>query len=477
MKTQEEISDKKSGAVVIGQAGENQVSFANIVSDERFLGRGGMGAVMGSKNLKGIVATGKAYKIMPKDLKGFNKIKKRSGKNIKSNKMTSDVYTKFGTNANTNPSNAAGILPVRNFSDGQHDEAYKLSGEALSSKHTTKHHTCKPCSILCGKQGQFDDKNRPVPEFETMGLMGTNLEIFDSNIISKWNWICSELGMDTISTGAILSWVMEATEKGLVKSNLKFGEPKGIEEAILDMGLQRNEFGIEMSKGTRWLSKKYGGEDYAIQVKGMEMAAYEPRGAWGQGLNYATANRGACHLSAYPIALEIYFGLLPAYSTLAKAHFVDFQENLTNIVNSVHTCQFTMFAYVFESPLTKMTPDFLLGNLMTFLPAVAIKLIDFGVYKKLWSTISGYKISSGAFIKAGKRIHVLERYMNTLEGISRKDDTLPGRMLKEGRKSDPKGRVVPLEPMLNKYYKLKGFDNNGIPTAKTLKKLSITPKK
>jgi len=307
--------------------------------------------------------------------------------------------------------------------------------------------------------------------------MGTNLEIFDSNLIAKWNWICSELGMDTISTGAILSWVMEATEKGLLKSNLKFGNPEGIEDAIYDMGLKRTEFGEEMSRGTRWLSKKYGGEDYAIHVKGMEMAAYEPRGAWGQGLNYATANRGACHLSAYPVAMEIYFNLLPAYTTRAKAHFVDFQENLTCIVNSVHTCQFTMFAYIFESPLTKMTPNYLLGKLMTYLPSVAIFLIDFGVYKKLWSTISGIKISSSAFIKAGERIHVLERYMNTLEGISRKDDTLPGRMLKEGRKSDPKKRVVPLKPMLDKYYKLKGFDKNGIPKPKLLKKLSIVTKK
>ncbi len=473
---QKEISDNKSGALVIGPAGEKGVLFANVISGERFLGRGGMGAVFGSKNLKAIIAKGKFYKIVPVDQKGFDKIKKRAAKNIKTNYMTSDVYTKYGTNANLNGSNAANILPIRNFKDGQHEDAYKLSGEAMSNKHSTKHHVCKPCSILCGKKGTFEGETLPVPEFETIGLMGTNLEIFDSNYIAKWNWLCSNLAMDTISTGAVLGWVMEAAEKGLIKSNLKFGSTEGVEDALNEMVEGKTELGRDMAKGTRFLSNKYGGKDFAIQVKGLEMAAYEPRGAYGQGLNYATANRGACHLSSYPIALEIYFNLINPFATYGKAHFVKFQEDLTCLVNSVHTCQFTMFAYVFESLLTKMTPKPILSALMSYLPAIATKLIDYSVYQKLWQTISGMKMSSAAFIKAGERIHVLERYMNTLEGISKKDDTLPDRMLNEGRTSDPLQRVVPLEKMLSKYYKLRKFDENGIPTDELLKKLSIEKK-
>ncbi|OQX63368.1 MAG: aldehyde ferredoxin oxidoreductase [Desulfococcus sp. 4484_241] len=465
-------SDKRTGVLAIGPAGENMVRFANIASGHRFLGRGGMGAVMGSKNLKAVVARGRDYRIRPMDAELFNRVKQRALKYINSNEMTSATYRNYGTRANVNPCNKANILPVNNFSDGSHDMATNISGEEINKNHDTSHSTCKPCSILCGQKGNFGGRELPVPEFETVGLLGSNLGIFDPVQIAEFNRICGEMGMDTISAGGTIAWVMEASEKGLVDTPLRFGDPKSVEKALMDIANMEG-FGKEMAMGTRALSEKYGGKEFAIQVKGLEMAAYDPRGSFGQGLAYAVANRGACHLSAYLIAQEIYFKMLNPRRTYGKPEFVKFFESLTCCVNSLHTCQFTMFAYLLEPPAVKKSPDRLLAFFMQNTPGIAVKLTDFGIYTKLWQSVTGIPMSNSEFLRAGDRIHVLERYMNTQMGISRKDDTLPERLLKEGRKSDPENLVVPLESMLDKYYRLRGYDSNGIPTKETLKKLKI----
>jgi len=268
---------------------------------------------------------------------------------------------------------------------------------------------------------------------------------------------------------------MEAGEKGLLATDLKFGSPQGIAETLLDIARRRSR-GAELADGTRRLAEKYGGREFAINIKGLEMAAYDPRGAWGQGLSYAVANRGACHLSAYVLALEIYFGLLHPDTTRAKPEFVRLFENATCCVNSLQTCQFTMFAYTLESPLTKYTPDPVLAVMMQYLPAVATRLVDFSMYAKFFATVTGIDMSTREFLTAGERIHVLERYMNTREGISRKDDTLPKRMLDEGRRDDPRHLTVPLEPMLARYYRLRGYNNDGIPTGDALDQLGIVAK-
>ncbi len=470
-KVQEILTGKKKGMLVIGTAGENLVKYANVASGHRFLGRGGMGAVLGSKNIKAIVATGGKYKICPVNKKEFDKLKKRSTAYIKRNESSVN-YKHFGTNANLKPINEAGMLPINNFKDGQHKDAYKISGEEIQVKHETKHSTCKPCTILCGHKGNFNGVTQSVPEYETIGLLGSNVGVFDSDRITEWNLICSEIGIDTISAGGTIAWAMEATEKGLIKSNLKFGKPDGVSEMLNAIG-SRTGLGDDLAEGTRNVSKKYGGEDFAIHVKGLEMAAYDPRGSYGQGLAYAVANRGACHLSAYLVAMEIYFKLLKTDTTNAKPEFTKFFEDLTCCINSLQTCQFTMFAYTLETPMTKYTPDFINAFFMQNLPKIAVHLVDFSLYTKLWSSTTGIKLSGRDLLKAGERVHVLERYMNTREGITRKDDTLPVRFLDETRACDSENKKVPLEKMLDKYYKLRGFDSNGIPTQKTLKKLNI----
>ncbi len=466
------VDVKKTKSVVIGPAGENLVRYANMASGHRFLGRGGLGAVMGSKNLKAVRSTGGAYAIKPYNPVQFKKIKTRANKYISQNNFTGDIYPKFGTSSNVQQCLDQGILPINNFQISKHEKANQVTGEIIAQNHDTKHHTCRPCTIRCGHKGSFKTGSMPVPEYETIGLMGSSLGIFDIDIIAQFNQVCGRLGLDTISAGGTLAWVMEAASKGLIESDLKFGTSDGIINALEDIASMK-DFGAKMAMGTKALSLEYGGMDFAMHVKGMEMAAYDPRGSFGQGLAYAVANRGGCHLSSYLVAQEVYFNLLKADSTHGKAVWVKFFEDLTCCINCLQTCQFTMFAFLMESPLTKYTPDFLLGMLMQYLPMVALPLVDFSIYNKLWNCVTGINLSSAEFIKAGERVHILERYMNTREGINRHDDTLPNRLLKQGRDSDPDKKVVPLDKMLHPYYKLRGYDKDGIPLKKTLTKLDI----
>ncbi len=465
---------KSDGALVIGPAGETLVRYANIATGHRFLGRGGMGAVMGSKNLKAVVARGRAYRIIAKMPAKFKKIARKANRYINANTYTAGWYRNFGTAANVNPCNEQGILPVNNFSSGSHPNAGDVSGETMQARYDTQFSTCKRCSIRCGHKRAAAAGGQQIPEYETVGLLGTNLGIFDTEQITRFNDRCGLLGLDTISTGATLAWVMEAGQKGLINTPLQFGRPEHVLDTIDRIAARKGQ-GDELANGTRWLSEKYGGKQFAMHVKGLEMAAYDPRGSWGQGLSYAVANRGGCHLSAYLIALEVYGRLLDPYKVLAKPQFVKYFENLTCCINAMHTCQFTMFAYTLEAPLTKYTPDPMLAFLMQYMPRLALALVDFSIYADLWTAVTGLKISRSAFLKAGERIHVLERYLNTREGISRKDDTLPPRLLNEGRAGDLKNRTVPLDRMLDKYYRTRGYDRNGIPTPQTLRKLEILP--
>jgi aldehyde:ferredoxin oxidoreductase len=356
-KTQEALSiSKKDGELVIGPAGENGVLFANIASGHRFLGRGGMGAVMGSKLLKAIVVRGRTYKVKPAKPEGFKKVRTRAAKYIGRNAY-SKAYKQFGTNYNVLPGMEAGYAPVNNFRERTDPRLKNLSGQVMALIYQTKSSSCTPCSIQCGHKGTYPDGQiKQIPEYETIGLWGSNIGNYDPDKIGAWNVLMNQLGIDTISAGGTVSWAMEAGRKGLRKTELDFEKTDNIEKIITDIAYKRDE-GAELCQGSARLSKKYGGCDFAIHVKGLEMAAYDPRAAWGQGLNYAVANRGGCHLSAYPIALEVFFGFLSPYSTRAKAFWVDFFEDLIAAINSLQTCQFTSFAYILEPVIAKYTHD------------------------------------------------------------------------------------------------------------------------
>lgn len=465
--TRRELGEGKNrGVLTIGPAGENLVRFANVASGDRFFGRGGLGAVMGAKKLKAIAATGGTVAIGPADPEAFKKAKKRALAYIRSNPWTSREFTRFGTAVNLKTTNEAGILPVNNFSAGSHPDAAKITGEAIAENHETRHHTCKPCSILCGHTGTFGGRVMPAPEYETLGLMGSNLGIFDPEAIAGLNRIAAEEGMDTISAGGVLGWAMEAGEKGIFPTALRFGDADGAALLLRDIAAKK-DLGGDLAEGVKRVSEKYGGEAFAVHVKGLEMSAYDPRGAVGHGLAYAVANRGGCHLSAFVVGLEIFFRLLNPRSTRAKPEFTRFLESLTSAVNSLQTCMFTTFAYLFEAPLTKYTPRPLLALLMQYLPGAAIALTDVGLYPMLWSSVTGMPLSSRKFMEAGDRITVLERHMNVREGLTGEMDTLPPRILNEGG-------GVPLDKMVPAYYSLRGYDRQGIPEGKTLSALGIS---
>ncbi len=292
----------KDGACVIGPAGENGVLYANIASGHRFLGRGGFGAVMGAKGLKCLTARGGAYTLEAARPEKWQALVKKANRQIRKNPFI-ERFSKYGTAGNVNPCVDGGLMPVYNFRDRTDERARNISGEAMAEKYQTKPSTCKPCSVLCGHKGTYPDGSmNQIPEYETAGLFGPNIGNFDPDLIAPWNNLMNDLGMDTISAGATLSYVMEAGVRGLMKTRLAFDRFDNIAAVLEDIAYQRGE-GKELSRGTRRLAEDHGGAEFAMHVKGLELSAYDPRGAVGQGLNYAVCNRGGCHLGAYPVSL------------------------------------------------------------------------------------------------------------------------------------------------------------------------------
>ncbi len=469
--TEKYLSAIGKGSLSIGPAGENLVRFANIYSGGRFLGRGGLGAVLGSKNVKGITAKGGEIEISPADPENFKKYSSRGFKFIKRNYFTGHKYKNYGTLMHLNTNNKAGIMPVNNFTFSSSEKAKILTGEFLNETRNTKFESCRNCSILCGHSGEFNGKRTSVPEYETTSLLGSNLGIFDIDKISEWNDKCGELGIDTISAGGTIAYVMEAAEKGLINSPLRFGNSDHITKTIEDISFLKG-FGSEMAEGSRKLSEKYGGKEFCMTVKGLEMSAYHPVGSVGMGLNYAVANRGGCHLSSTIFGLEIDTNFLNPLKTFRKATYVEMLENIFSGINSLHTCHFTIYPYLLESIRLRYIPKPLVKFFMLLLPSVAKLFIDVTMYSGLFSSVTGIKISAGDFQSAGKRIHVLERYLNTREGISIVDDTLPEKIISGGIRGKIQ-KPYPLQKMLHQYYKIRKYDENGIPRQSSLKRLGI----
>jgi aldehyde:ferredoxin oxidoreductase len=444
--------------VVIGPAGESMVKFAVIASGRRIAGRCGLGAVMGAKKLKGVVASGNR-RIQPADPEKFKKAINIARKKIKSHAITGNTLPELGTPLNVMKYGPYGIMPSRNFSRSKVDNIDDIRGETIRDHHFKKRHGCTGCAIQCGRIGVFNNKEMISPEYETIGLMGSNLMITSLPHIARWNELLNRLGMDTISTGNVIGFAMELTEKGMLESGLAFGNPDGIEEMIGDIAYRRG-LGDELAEGVRTLSEKRGGAEFAIHVKGLEMAAYDPRGCTGQGLGYATANSGATHLSGSTHAIEADSYLSPL-GTRGKAHFVKFMQDLTEAVNSAIFCIWTEFPFLEENFIYRHTPITLMRLLMRYLPAIAVATADLSDYAALLSGIMGYKVTSKDFCTAGERTFNLERYMNCREGITRADDTLPDRILNEVREDGWPG--IELEKMLSRYYELRGWDKDGRP--------------
>ncbi len=444
-------------AAVIGPAGENLVPMASIKSGHRFAGRGGLGAVMGSKNLKAIVALGYSHKMIPHDQGAFDQAVRQLKKYIHRSNFL-HKYRLYGTNTNVKPGFKSGFSPVHNFRDRYHQSLDQTSGEAMADRYQTRSSSCRHCSINCGHKGHFKDgKLHQIPEYETNGMFGSNIDNYNTDLIIEWNDLMNQLGLDTISAGGTIAWAMEAAEKGIRKSELAFGKTTNIAHILSDMAYRRGE-GVELANGSRWLSDKYGGKEFAIQVKGLEIAAYDPRAGWGHGLGYAVANKGGCHLVSYMIGMEVIFPYLKALSTTGKASWTIFYEDLYAAMNSLQICQFTGYGILAEYPIPKYVPAFLMRPVAALFPGLGKSLMNWAGLSKLFSSLTGIQLSQRGLIKAGERINKMERQINmemNPEGVT---DTLPDRFLTEAKTQYPGANtVVPLDKLLRQYYRLRGY--------------------
>lgn len=483
--TQEALG--KGGKMVIGPAGENLVKYSVIVSQERVHGRTGMGAVMGSKNLKAVIANGRK-KIELAEKEKFRAGVKKWVKMLKAHPATGDLSPKYGTAQFVNILSEKNALPTRNFSRGNFEGAYNISGERMAKDYLVKNYGCPSCPIRCGRVVELDGKEIKGPEYETLCLMGSNLEIDDMPAIIRWNYEMDLLGMDAITTGNTLGFAAELNEKGLWKNGIEFGEKENISDIIHRIAY-RQDIGDDLAEGTRFLSKKYGGEDFAAHVKGLEIAGYSPRGAVGHALGYATSNRGACHLDGgYMAYFEVNGPMtLDPHHYRSKPAWTILDQNLLAAISAGGNCLFTAWTFVpkfaFKLPghktlswfVTKfLTYTWFLISMLLVLPPALMKInLPMLPHSKLIKLATGMKMDFGKFMKVGARGYNLERLFNIREGIAGSEDTLPGRFTDEPLlKEKPKTRV-PLSKMLPAYYRLRGWDANGIPTEKTLKKLNL----
>ena len=468
------------GKAVIGPAGENRVRYAAVVSEERVAGRGGCGAVMGAKNLKAVIANGK-LKVEIADPEGYKALQKEATKFLRGHPMTGGILPRLGTAGLVNTTSGRNILPVRNFQAGSDLRAMDISGEEIEARHLKKRVGCTSCPIICGRGIEMDGKLTKGPEYETLGLMGSNLGAFDLGRIFEWNRLCDDLGLDTISAGGAIGFATELTERGLLESDLSFDSHDGISQLLDDIAHRRG-LGDELADGVKRLSEKYGGGDFAMHVKGLELPAYDPRGCYGQGLEYATTNRGGCHVQGATMYLEATGPLsVDPLSTRAKPELVTLQQNLVAAVSSSVFCVFSTYALIPALAFSLEPQGFgykaVTGALLRAGPLLRIMLrnkapVAVMFYEKFLTTIFGRKVTMGDFAEIGERVFNLERVYNLREGLTAADDTLPRRMLEEPTFSDQK-RGVPLGEMLPRYYKVRGWDERGVPKPATLTRLGI----
>lgn len=438
-------NNNKRNVLCIGPAGEKLSRMAAIMNDgERSLARGGPGAVMGSKNLKAIVVEGKERPAIA-DPEQFKFMLYEARKMLRQSPLTSQALPEFGTSVMMNLVNAVGALPTRNYQQSQFEGAEAISGEALTEKYLVKNAACWACPIGCTRISKTAQVEGEGPEFETTWAFGAQCGIDDLAAIIEANSICNDLGMDTISAGSTIACAMELTERGLLDSDLRFGRADLLAPTLEAMGTRR-DIGAELADGSLRLAKKYGAPELSMSVKGLEMPAYDPRGMQGQGLLYATSNRGACHMRGNMLGLEV-LGLpklIDRFQVQGKSSYVILHQNSSAAIDSLVVCKFTNMGVAEE------------------------------YFARTLSAVTGIPYATGDLIRVGERVWNLERLYNLREGFTKAGDTLPPRLLNEAVTEGPsKGWVSHLEPMLKEYYRARGWDENGVPKPEKLKELQL----
>ena len=461
--------DPMMHVAAIGVAGENQVLYSCIVNDlHRAAGRSGVGAVMGSKNLKAVAVRGTGG-VKVKDGKAFLAAAKAGKQVLQANAVTGQGLPSFGTQVLMNVINEAGAMPTRNSREVQFEGAHDISAEAMATprktdgkKNLVTNQACFGCTIACGRISKIDEthftiKNKPEYwhasgglEYEAAWALGSNTGVNDLEALTYTNFICNEQGLDPISFGATVSAAMELYDLGLLTKEhvgfeLKFGSAEALAKCAELVG-KAEGFGKELGLGSARLTAKYGRPDLSMTVKSQEFPAYDARGIQGMGLTYATSNRGACHLRSYTVSSEI-LGIPEKTDPLAtdgKPALVKAFQDATAAVDSSGLCVFTTFGWT----LNDIAPQ-----------------VD-AACEGSWTP--------ERMMEVGERIWNMERVFNNRAGFTAKDDSLPPRLLKEAAKTGPaKGLVNGLEKMLPEYYALRGWTAEGVPTNETLSRLAV----
>jgi len=464
------LQDPLTRVSCIGPAGENGVLYAAIVNDlHRAAGRSGVGAVMGSKNLKAIAVRGTKGVGNIRDPKAFMKVTFEKKKILAENPVTGQGLPTYGTQVLMNVINEIGALPTRNHRDVQFEGAKDISAEAMATpretdgkKHLVTNQACFGCTIACGRISKMDEshftvQNKPQYwgangglEYEAAWALGAANGVNDLEALQYANLLCNEYGMDPISFGATVGAVMELYEMGvLTKEQIGVDAPFGSAAALAafaEMVGKAEGFGKEIGLGSARLTKKYGHPDLSMSVKGQEFPAYDGRAIQGIGLAYATSNRGACHLRGYTIASEV-LGIpvkTDPVESEGKPELVKAFQDATAAFDSSGLCVFTTFAW----------------GVADLAPQV--------------QAACGEQYTTEELEKIGERIWNMEREFNNAAGFTKADDSLPKRLLTEAAKTGPsKGMVSKLPEMLPKYYAARGWDSEGRPTADTKARLGL----
>ena len=485
---QEKLSEltgkKKFGKLCIGPAGENLVKYAGIISDERAAGRTGLGAVLGWKGLKAITVTGS------KNVPVYDKEKttawcKKWFAYLQNHPLTGSQLPKLGTAGLVSSMQMHGLLSTKNYSAGQFEDFEMVSGERLAEDFNIVNKGCLTCPIRCARTVNVHGKEVKGPELETLGLLGGNICNNDLQKILDWNYQLDELGLDTISTANTIAYAMEANEKGLWNNGLKFGSTEEL-SAIFEDIAHRRGIGDELAEGSKRLSEKYGGKEFAMHSKGLELAAYEPRRAVGQGLGYAVSNRGGCHLNGGYLVIMEGLGLnMDSQTPKAKADLTMLFQDLMETISASGQCLFTSYAFFPGFLLTK--PNGIItrtvnaavphvGSVVRLInkcPRIAALHLPVFHHTKMVKLATGMYMDFGKYIAIGERGYTLERYINCKFGITEANDKLPKRLTDIPQDSGNPKTKVPLETMKKTYYTARGWDKNGIPTEATLRRLKI----
>jgi aldehyde:ferredoxin oxidoreductase len=441
---QGELKDKSVRVSCIGPAGEKLVLFACIINEKtRAAGRGGVGAVMGSKNLKAIAARGE-LPVKVADEAKLAEVKERVKKKIEANGIEKALHD-YGTAVLVNIINENFVLPTRNFQTAHFAEAESVSGETMAKTILKKPKGCYACIVQCGRVCEFDGESGEGPEYEPVWAFGPDCGIDDLKAVSRANNICNEYGLDAISAPATIACLMEMAEKGYVNHPIRFGDAKGM-LALVGQIARREGIGNELAEGSFRFASKYGHPELSMSSKKQELPAYDPRGIQGYGLATATSVRGGDHVYGYMISPEILGApeKLDPYVTKGKPQWVKTFQDLTAAIDATGMCLFTSFALGADD------------------------------YSDLLSATTGMKTDTAGLLKAGERIWNLQKLFNIKRGFGRSDDTLPARLLNEPLKEGaPAGQVWKRDEMLDEYYALRGWDREGVPTREKLKELGI----